>query len=93
MGIEVHPVDRVMWVPIDKVFSNEYNPNKVARNELRLLYVSIKHDGYTQPVVTVYDKEKDRYVIVDGYHRYQIMRVYPDIYESTGMNLPGDCSP
>jgi ParB-like chromosome segregation protein Spo0J len=55
---------------------------------MRLLYVSIKHDGYTQPVVTIYDKEQDRYVIVDGFHRYLVMRTHKDIFESTGGLLP-----
>ena len=49
------PVSNVRWVPIDKVTANDYNPNSVARNEMRLLYLSILHDGYTQPIVTVWD--------------------------------------
>ena len=44
------PVNYVRWVPIEKVHANDYNPNSVAKNEMRLLYVSILHDGYTQPV-------------------------------------------
>ncbi|CAB4171805.1 ParB/Sulfiredoxin [uncultured Caudovirales phage] len=69
------PVNFVRWIPIEKVHANDYNPNSVAKNEMRLLYVSIQHDGYTQPVVTVYDEEKDQYVIVDGFHRYTTMRL------------------
>jgi ParB-like chromosome segregation protein Spo0J len=88
MSIEDHPVGKVQWVPISKVHANDYNPNAVAKNEMRLLYTSIKHDGYTQPVVTVYDAENDRYVIVDGFHRYTIMMLYADIRESTGGLLP-----
>ena len=49
------PVAHVQWVPLDKVSANDYNPNVVAPNELRLLYHSILMDGYTQPVVTLYD--------------------------------------
>jgi len=82
------PIDRVRWVPFDKVFANDYNPNSVATNEMRLLHTSISHDGYTQPVVTIYDAEADRYVIVDGFHRYTIMRRYNDIRETTGGMLP-----
>lgn len=52
------PIDYVMWVPIEKVEPNGYNPNSVAPVELGLLYKSIKKDGYTQPVVTIYDKKK-----------------------------------
>lgn len=68
------PVDFVQWVPIEKVEPNDYNPNSVARVELQLLLTSIEHDGYTQPIVTVYDAERDRYVIVDGFHRYYVMK-------------------
>jgi hypothetical protein len=47
------PVSKIRWVPIEKVRPNDYNPNQVAKPELRLLYTSIKHDGYTQPCVVV----------------------------------------
>lgn len=83
-----HPINDVKWVPVDKVKANDYNPNSVASREMHLLYVSVKHDGYTQPVVTVYDEENDRYVIVDGFHRYLILQNYQDIYNSTGGKLP-----
>lgn len=56
--------------------------------EMRLLYISIKNDGYTQPVVTIYDEKKDRYIIVDGFHRYSIMKLYKDIYELNNGLLP-----
>lgn len=82
------PVDRVLWVPIDQVQANDYNPNSVARTELALLYLSIKHDGYTQPVVTVWDAENKVYVIVDGFHRYFVLKSNPDLYEWTGGMLP-----
>ena len=69
-----NPVDFVRWVDIDKVRANNYNPNAVAKIEMNLLFTSIKHDGYTQPVVTFYDKDKDEYIIVDGFHRYCTMK-------------------
>ena len=82
------PVDNVIWVPLDKVSPNDYNPNSVASQEMGLLHTSIKHDGYTQPIVTVYDKENDRYVIVDGFHRYFVCKTYPDISDRTGGKVP-----
>jgi ParB-like chromosome segregation protein Spo0J len=82
------PVNFVRWIPIEKVHANDYNPNSVAKNEMRLLYVSIQHDGYTQPVVTVYDEEKDQYVIVDGFHRYTTMRLNQDIANRNNGLLP-----
>ena len=63
-------------VSIDKVVSNNYNPNKVAKPEMELLYKSILEDGLTMPVVTFYDEKIDKYVIVDGFHRYTIVKDY-----------------
>lgn len=82
------PVDFVRWIPISQVQANDYNPNSVAKTEMRLLYVSIEHDGYTQPVVTVYDEDTGKYVIVDGFHRYFVMKTNADIMERTGGYLP-----
>ena len=82
------PVNNVRWVPIEKVCPNDYNPNSVATVEMRLLYVSIKNDGYTQPIVTVYDKDRDMYVIVDGFHRYFTCKSNPDIYERNKGRVP-----
>jgi ParB-like chromosome segregation protein Spo0J len=82
------PVDRVIWVPIEEVSANDYNPNAVAKNEMRLLYVSIKHDGMTQPIVVVRDEEHGRYVIVDGFHRYTTLRLSPDLREGTHGMVP-----
>lgn len=82
------PVYHVISVPIEKIVPNTYNPNSVAPPELKLLYDSIKEDGYTMPIVCYHVKEDDTYVIVDGFHRYRIMLDYPDIYEREGGKLP-----
>ena len=82
------PVNNVKWVPIEKVEANDYNPNKVAKIEMNLLHTSIEHDGYTQPVVTIYDKKKDKYIIVDGFHRYFVCKTYKDILERNKGFLP-----
>ena len=47
------------FVPLEKVRANDYNPNAVAPPEMALLETSIWEDGYTQPVVTYYDKDAD----------------------------------
>jgi len=86
--LDQHPVNNVQWVPLEKVTANDYNPNIVATNELRLLYVSIKADGYTQPVVTVFDKEQNEFVIIDGFHRYLVMKENKDIYDDCSGLLP-----
>lgn len=83
-----HPTGMVQWVHIDQVQANDYNPNAVPAREMNLLYTSISEDGYTQPVVVIYDPEIGKYVVVDGYHRYTVMRSYADIAETTHRHLP-----
>lgn len=82
------PVYGVRAVPIEKIRANEYNPNHVAPPEMRLLYDSIKQDGYTMPIVCYYNQADDMYEIVDGFHRYTVMLQHPDIYEREGGKLP-----
>ncbi len=84
----ISPVYGVIAVPIEKIEPNTYNPNNVAPPELKLLYDSIKEDGYTMPIVCYHDKARDVYVIVDGFHRYRIMLENEDIYEREGGKLP-----
>lgn len=82
------PVYNVIAVPVDKIEANDYNPNHVAKREMDLLYQSIKCDGYTMPIVCYYDQLRDKYVIVDGFHRYSILIRYKDIYEREKGALP-----
>ena len=81
------PVDCVRWVKAEKVQANEYNPNKVASPEMKLLYKSIKLDGYTQPIV-VYKLENGNYEVVDGFHRNRVGKEYKDINERIYGYLP-----
>lgn len=84
----VSPVYNVIAVPIEKIEANDYNPNYVADKEMKLLYHSIKSDGYTMPIVCYYDKSRDKYVIVDGFHRYMVMLKYKSIYNRENGMLP-----
>tara|TARA_R110001632_G_scaffold21849_6_gene63363 strand:+ start:109 stop:795 length:687 start_codon:yes stop_codon:yes gene_type:complete len=86
--LKEQPVNLVRWVDIDKVQANDYNPNTVAKIEMKLLHTSISHDGYTQPVVTIYDKDKDKYIIIDGFHRYLTCKSYDDVRERNHNRLP-----
>lgn len=61
-------------VPIDKVRANNYNPNEVSSNNMALLEESIMSNGFCFPVVTIYDPSLEQYVIIDGFHRYQIFK-------------------
>lgn len=82
------PVYNVIAVPIEKIQANSYNPNAVAPPEMKLLYMSIKEDGYTMPIVCYYLSEIDKYEIVDGFHRYRIMLSHKDIYDRENGMMP-----
>lgn len=83
-----HPVAAVRWVHISNIIANDYNPNKVAKTEMKLLHTSIAHDGYTQPVVGSWDEQQKKYVIIDGFHRYSIMKLCSDVAKLTDGYLP-----
>lgn len=82
------PVYNVQKVPVERIQANAYNPNSVAPPEMKLLYQSIKEDGYTMPIVCYHIPDDDKYEIVDGFHRYRIMLEHKDIYEREGGCLP-----
>ena len=66
------PVDNIQWVSIDRIEANDYNPNTVAPPEMELLALSVREDGFTQPIVT-WDVG-DRYEVIDGFHRNRVGR-------------------
>ena len=82
------PVYNVQAVPVEKIRANSYNPNSVAPPEMKLLYQSIKEDGYTMPIVCYHIPESDTYEIVDGFHRYSIMLKHQDIYDREKGMMP-----
>lgn len=82
------PVYNVQAIPVEKIRANSYNPNAVAPPEMKLLEISIWEDGYTMPVVCYYIADEDVYEIVDGYHRYTILKTSKRIYEREKGLLP-----
>lgn len=82
------PVYNVRRIPIERVTANDYNPNSVAPPEMELLETSIWEDGYTQPIVAVYNNEEDNYVVVDGFHRYLTLRNSERIYKREKGMIP-----
>lgn len=80
-----HPVSNVIWVKSEYVHGNDYNPNSVAAPEMKLLWISISEDGFTQPIVCwkISDTE---YEVVDGFHRHLVGR-----YKMNLSHLPIVC--
>lgn len=82
------PIDTIQWIESYKVIANDYNPNRVAPPEMKLLSLSIQQDGYTQPIVTYYDEKEDKYIIVDGFHRSRVGKENVEINKRLDGYLP-----
>ena len=61
------PLTTLQWVDRDKLKPNNYNPNKVSRENLDLLIQSILSNGWTLPIVCRPDL-----TIIDGFHRWTV---------------------
>ncbi len=70
------PCMNVRLVPVQQVQANNYNPNMVSRHNMLLLQESILANGFCFPIVTIYDPDLERYIIIDGFHRYSILKDY-----------------
>lgn len=86
------PVDLVLWVPAEQIASNDYNPNKVAPPEMRLLQHSIEADGYTQPIVAhrtaASNDLPEEFEVVDGFHRNRVGKEVPGVRARLAGHLP-----
>ena len=80
------PVDLVIWVKSETVRRNDYNPNAVAPPEMRLLALSVKADGYTQPIVTCHDEHGEE--VIDGFHRHRVGKEVPEVRKRVHGYLP-----
>lgn len=81
------PVDLVLWVRVESVRGNEYNPNAVSPPEMRLLAHSVLANGYTMPIVT-HEVDDDVTEVVDGFHRNRIGREIAEVRERCHGRLP-----
>jgi len=80
------PVDCVLWVEMDEITANDYNPNSVAPPEMKLLERSIDADGYTQPIVAW--ELDEGYEVIDGFHRHRVGRECKSINKRIHGYLP-----
>lgn len=64
------PCMNTLLVRRDLVRANNYNPNSVPKDKMRLLRQSILDNGFCFPIVTIWDDADGRFVIIDGFHRY-----------------------
>lgn len=69
-----HKVTETFVVPIDQLYANEYNPNRMPDTEMALLKDCILKYGFLFPIVTTWDEERKKYRIIDGYHRFETLK-------------------
>ena len=61
------PLSSLQWIDRELVKPNDYNPNKVSSDNLKLLVQSILTKGWTLPIVC-----KKDLTIIDGFHRWTV---------------------
>ena len=76
------PLSSLQWVERDKLRANDYNPNKVSEDNLKLLTQSILTNGWTLPIVVRPD-----YTIIDGFHRWTVAGREP-LHTKLGGKVP-----
>lgn len=64
----------IVYVPIDQIKPNQYNPNRQSEHDFGLLCKSIQEDGFTRPIVV----RKGTMEIVDGEHRWRACKALHD---------------
>lgn len=76
------PLASLQWVERERLKPNDYNPNKVSKENLKLLTQSILTNGWTLPIVVRAD-----FTIIDGFHRWTVSGEEP-LYSMLGGKVP-----
>lgn len=76
------PLSTLEWIDRERLRPNDYNPNKVSAENLKLLAQSILTNGWTLPIVVRAD-----YTIIDGFHRWTVSGEEP-LYSLLGGKVP-----
>lgn len=76
------PLSSLQWVDRDMLHANDYNPNKVSEDNLKLLTQSILTNGWTLPIVVRPD-----FTIIDGFHRWTVAGREP-LHTKLGGKVP-----
>ena len=77
------PIDKIQWRPVTSLNANNYNPNVVMNQELKLLEWSILTIGWVQPVLITPDG-----TIIDGFHRWMLSKGSEAIQRKYGGLVP-----
>jgi ParB-like chromosome segregation protein Spo0J len=74
------PLKSLKWVQREVLKANNYNPNKVSKENLQLLTQSILVNGWTLPLVVRPDM-----TIIDGFHRWTVAGEEPLLSKLGGL--------
>ena len=78
----LRPLKNVQIIDRSLLKPNNYNPNKVSEENLKLLIQSILTNGWTMPIVVRPD-----YTIIDGFHRWTVSGREP-LFTMLGGKVP-----
>lgn len=76
------PLSTLQWIDRNILKPNDYNPNKVSQENLKLLTQSILTNGWTLPIVVRPDM-----TIIDGFHRWTVAGQEP-LFSHLGGKVP-----
>lgn len=92
---DLPPACYVEMIALEEIEANQYNPNKMAPPEGNLLRTSLEKNGVTMPIlVNRLNVGEKKYVVIDGYHRYQLLLNHAELQALKGyipavvLNLP-----
>ena len=72
--IAIIDIKESVVVRLDSLVANEYNPNRMPAAEMALLKQCILKYGFLFPIIVAPDKEDGKFRIIDGYHRYEVLK-------------------
>ncbi len=74
MDANIVKIHEPKLVDASELFANDYNPNRMPDTEMSLLKDCIMKFGFLFPIITTWDEEKQKYRIIDGYHRFETLK-------------------
>lgn len=68
-----HLAKEAKEIPLKDIEPNGYNPNTMPFKEMTMLAVCILRYGFLFPVLVYWNGRLQKYVIIDGYHRWKTL--------------------
>jgi ParB-like chromosome segregation protein Spo0J len=63
------PCTNTLLVARSLIVANNWNPNSVPKEKMKLLRQSIRDNGFCFPIVAIWDGDTEKFIIIDGFHR------------------------